>query len=304
RGAFRTLFTDWEHGTDNFPALGDAPSPDPSDPAAPVASATLNGRNVTVDGTTYVGPGSSLTIHATDDYFRPDEITIAVSLTGPNGPVDVPATVHDGDTIQVPDQDGTYVLSLTALDVCHPAAQPTQTPVTSDTTAPTITITEPAAAQYDTAQFAAIRYTVTDSGSGVASSAATFDGAPAAQGDVLDMYTLQPGLHTVTVTAADRVGNTATASKTFRVRATTASLIANIDRADSEGLLKNGGTHTSLRAKLEAALDKHEGGAHPVEWNILEAWVNELQAQSGGGVDASTAQRFIAYANDLIASGG
>jgi hypothetical protein len=216
----------------------------------------------------------------------------------------VPATVHDGDTIQVPDQDGRYVLSLTAHDPCRRQGEPTQTPVTSDTTAPTITITEPAAAQYDTAQFAAIRYTVTDSGSGVDSSSATFDGAPAAQGDVLDMYTLQPGLHTVTVTAADRVGNTATASKTFRVRATTASLIANIDRAVGEGLLKNEGMHTSLRSPLEAALSEHERGAHPVEWNILEAWVNELQAQSGAGIDASTAQRFIAYANDLIASGG
>jgi hypothetical protein len=304
RPAFRTLFTDWENGAENFPDSGDATSPDPSDPAPPVASATLNGRNVTVDGTTYVGPGSTLTVHATDDYFRPEEILIDVSLTGPNGPVDVPATVHDADLIQVPDVDGQYVLSLTAHDACRRQGEPTQTPVTSDTTAPTITITEPAAAQYDTAQFAAIRYTVTDAGSGVDTSTATFDGAPATQGQTLDMYTLQPGLHTVTVTATDRVGNTATASKVFRVRATTASLISNIDRANTEGLLKNEGIHTSLRSELEAALTEHERGAHPVEWNILGGWISDLQAQSGKGIDATTAQRFIAYANDLIASGG
>jgi hypothetical protein len=301
---FRALFTDWENGSENFPDHGDATSPDPSDPAAPVASATLNGRNVTVDGTTYVGPGSTLTVHAADDFWRPEEILIDVVLTGPNGTVDVPATVHDGDVIQVPRVDGQYVLTLTAHDACRRQGEPTQTPVTSDTTAPTITITEPAAAQYDTAQFSAIRYTVTDSGSGVATSQVTFDGAPATQGQVLDMYTLQPGLHTVTVTASDRVGNTATASKVFRVRATAASLLSNIDRANREGLLKNEGIHTNLRSELQAALAAHQRGAHSVEHNNLTAWINDLEAQAGSGIDAATARRFIAYAKDLIASGG
>jgi len=32
---FATLYRDWENGDAQFPALGDAPSPDPSDPDAP-----------------------------------------------------------------------------------------------------------------------------------------------------------------------------------------------------------------------------------------------------------------------------
>ena len=37
---------------------------------------------------------------------------------------------------------------------------------------------------------------------------------------------------------------------------------------------------------------------------MLGAFINELQAQRGKHVDSATANRFIAFAQDLIATGG
>lgn len=88
------------------------------------------------------------------------------------------------------------------------------------------------------------------------------------------------------------------------MQATAASLLSNIDRAWSLGLITKAGIYNSLRTKLQQALRKHEAGQHGVEANMLNAFANELAAQSGKAVDAATAARFIAFARDLIARGG
>jgi hypothetical protein len=158
---------------------------------------------------------------------------------------------------------------------------------------------------FDTDDFSSIQYTADDGplGSGVASDSVTFDGAPAANGDVLDMFFLDPGDHVVTVTATDNLGNRATQTHTFEVHATAESLASNLDRAFDLGLITKHGIHNSLRSKIEAALRAHERGKHRVEHNILRAFIHELAAQRGKAVDVATANRFIAYARDLIATG-
>ncbi|HUH15478.1 MAG TPA: hypothetical protein VML35_06310, partial [Gaiellaceae bacterium] len=101
RPVFRTLFRDWQNGTENFPDLGDAPSPDPNtdpsvtavadppgpyltpfvpQPSLPVA-APAGALDVVVTGTqtlNYVGTTvlGSLT---GDGDLTPDEITIVVT---------------------------------------------------------------------------------------------------------------------------------------------------------------------------------------------------------------------------------
>ena len=47
RPTFATLYRDWENGTAQFPALGDAPSADPSDPDAPTGTLLLAGTTYT-----------------------------------------------------------------------------------------------------------------------------------------------------------------------------------------------------------------------------------------------------------------
>jgi hypothetical protein len=111
-------------------------------------------------------------------------------------------------------------------------------------------------------------------------------------------------MHTVTVTATDALGNGTTRSVTFRVRATAASLLANVDRASATGLITDPKVYTGMRDSLVAAQQSHAADRHATEWNQLSAFVSKVQAQLGHGVDSATGQRFIAYANDLIAARG
>ena len=88
------------------------------------------------------------------------------------------------------------------------------------------------------------------------------------------------------------------------VTASAASLLNNLERARSLGLISGPGAYNGLRAKLLAANESHNRGKHPTEWNQLAAFINQLSAQQGKGIDGPTATRFIGYARDLIAGGG
>jgi hypothetical protein len=54
---------------------------------------------------------------------------------------------------------------------------------------------------------------------------------------------------------------------------------------------------------VEHAAREHAQGDHAVEHNTLRAWISQLEAQRGNKVDPTTANRFIAFATDLIARG-
>ena len=110
-------------------------------------------------------------------------------------------------------------------------------------------------------------------GAGVGVDAATFevaiDGAPVAVTHTIDTFLLDAGLHTVTVAVADRLGNATSETVTFRVRATSASLLSNIDRARTEGLITNNGAYNSLVTTVQQAVRSHNKAKHETEWNQL-----------------------------------
>ena len=130
----------------------------------------------------------------------------------------------------------------------------------------------------------------------------TFDGASATNGQVLDMYTLATGAHIVVATATDLVGNTATVSKGFTLLATTQSLRNNLDRAISEGKVTDPKVVKGLKDKLDTALKGHALGRHASEKLQLQSLVEQLQAQSGKGIDPTFASRMIGWTNALIAA--
>ena len=190
-------------------------------------------------------------------------------------------------------------MQLRTADPCHtfdPADElesgaPVTRTVVLDTTPPQITITKPApeGVTFDSDDFSAIEYTVTDAASGVdaATVKALFDGAAATHGQVLDMFLLAPGAHTVKVAAADNLGNATDTTRTFELHATIESLLNNIDRSCTEGLIDKQGTCKSLSNQLSHA--------------PLHAFVNHVQAQRGKSIDVATANRLIAFAQDLDA---
>ena len=317
RPAFRVLYDDWENDANvfetNFPDLGDKPSADASDPNAPLNTLVAGGTTFTSGGTTYVGADNEFTVTAADDVFTDDfvglryRVFLEGTVPGPFVPID------NGDSFSISGPDGLYHVEVQSEDPCH-TFDPTDSlgagtvlseSFVLDTTGPEIDITSPApeGVVFDTDDLSSIVFTVVDVGSGVASSSVTLDGAPATNGQVLDMFFLAPGLHTIVVTATDNLGNISSATRTFQVHATAESLNNNIDRACTLGLIKVT-LCNALKAKTKAALAAHNRGQHATEHNILRALVHQLEAKRGKGVDAATADRLIAFIQDLIEEGG
>jgi hypothetical protein len=313
RPAFRTIYRDWENGAQQWPALGDTPSAQPGE-AAPTAAIALSGNTVTVGGTTYVGASHAFALTADDATFAAGGLALAYRVTKSGGSAGGWTPVALGGQVTIPagGGDGLYTLELRAEDPCHTFAADTlpdggvaSKEVFLDTTAPAITIASPApeGVVFDTDDLSSIAWTATDAGSGVATESVTFDGAASSQGAVLDMFLLDPGTHTIVVQAADRLGNASSSTRLFKVQATAASLVSNVARACSEGLIDET-LCNALLVKVEHAARKHDDGDHAVEQNMLGAWINQLEAQRGKKVDVATASRFIAFASDLIARNG
>ena len=308
RPAFRTLYHDWETNAGwwpklgdypiddpNFPGLGDETRSDPSDTAAPSLATSVAGGPVydAPDGTHYVGPGSSWQVTASDDLFTDGYLDVQARLY-PTGETP-PAWSDASNGAEVPLDglaDGRYTLETRAADPCHAlSSAPVQaTQFVLDTTAPVISVTSPApeGREFDTDDQFPIAWTTDDGpdGSGVQSQSATFDGSPATNGQAVDTFLLDAGQHSVVVTAADNLGNTGSVTRTFLVRATAESLLSNIDRACTEGLISSPGACNGMTAALSAAVASHARGDHrPTEVNQLGAALNQLDARLGHGID-------------------
>ena len=311
--AFRNIFTDWEPApttleasgdSPNFPNLGDEVIADPNDPNSPVSVLTPSGPEfISGTGTDFLGVGNAVSILAHDDFWSASEESLTVTVGGPSATVS--GTFANGSVQHLSGPDGTYQVQFNAQDRCHTEVAQNRSFVL-DTTPPVVTFTQPSQIQYTTDQLSSIQYSTSDGslGSGVASNSVTFDGAPATNGQVLDMFLLNPGVHTIVVTATDNVGNSGVTTQTFTLRATAAAMLSNLDRARALGLIPNNGAYNGLRAKLEAAQSAHLRGDHPTEWNILGAFINQATAKSGNGMDAATATRLIAFAQDIIDNHG
>jgi hypothetical protein len=327
RPSFRTLFVDWENGNQNFPDLGDQESSDPvNDPNPPTSALARTGAFYDDGVHQFVAADNQFTHTAHDTPAGkafPDEVlglqhraTLDPSLPGAF------VTTGQGANFSLVKPDGLYHLDIRSEDHCHTfdesdqtSPEPTKTSdYVLDSTPPEVTCaTPPFGLTFDTDDFSNVHYSISDGtlGSGVASSSSTLDGVLVLPGVVsiannalLDMYLLYPGSRTVAVTSADHLGNSGTSPCTFEVHATTQSLINNVKRARSEGKIKNLGVYNSLLATLmaaDAARKRHDVTA---ELKALAAFVDQLVANRGDGVEAVTADRFIAYAKDLIARGG
>jgi hypothetical protein len=149
----------------------------------------------------------------------------------------------------------------------------------TDTAPPVIAITSPLAQPYLHTASLNVGWTATDAGSGVASSTATLDGGPVTNGQTIDLFLLSLGSHTLVVSAADKAGNTASASLTFTVVANINSLIALEQRACSLGWIDGPGVCNSFDAKLRAAKASIDRGQFNTARNQLNAFIAELDAQ-------------------------
>lgn len=302
----RKLFVSPVAGVDGFADAGDPASTLTDNQGATSTVAVVSGPTAQRDGKTYVGAATRFGTTTSDNYYPLGKLQVRTSVTpegaaasfGAFGPAEV-APFGLGSP------DGAYTVRVQGRDGCGTAGAVDTDTWVLDATGPSVVITSPVQdATYTTDAAPLLAATVSDDGSGVASTSGALDGAPHPLDAGIDLFLLDPGLHTVTVSATDAIGNVTTKSVTFRVRATSASLLANAQRAWSSGLITDAKVYRGLLDSLQAAAKSHEAGKHATEWNQLSAFVNKVEAQLGQGIDQTTGLRFIAYAKDLIAAQG
>jgi 2',3'-cyclic-nucleotide 2'-phosphodiesterase (5'-nucleotidase family) len=171
-----------------------------------------------------------------------------------------------------------------------------------DVDAPVITINSPQAKTYLHPDFLTLDFGAVDVGTaGLRSVWADLDGVPVTNGQVIDLYTLSLGDHTLTVYAMDKAYNQASKSVTFSVTATIQSLTASVNRFYQEGKINNRGIYISLRANLSVAQMALDKGKTKVAIVTLEAFVCHVKAQSGKHITADAAALLITDAQWVIA---
>ena len=202
---------------------------------------------------------------------------VVFNLTGPDGEYTIEYFAVT--------KDGFFLHKLSSLNL------------TLDNTAPLITMTTPVhLGTYDHGDVLTLSYVASDgAGSGLATlvgrmnGSTTLAGHGLANGQAIDLLTELPlGSFTFSVDATDNVTNARTASAKFVVVATAGGIIREVDRFATEGKFKNAGIPNSLRAKLVAASSARDRGQCATAANIYDAFLSELQAQLGTGVDMAS----------------
>jgi hypothetical protein len=190
---------------------------------------------------------------------------------------------------QVFSADGATSTSGTAVDNAGRSTGSGFLLVRIDKILPSLSITSPAKPVYANTVRLPIDWIASDPGSGIASQSATLDGGTVSKGQVVDLFLLALGSHTVTVNITDNAGNTASASASFSIGATAASISDSIDRLLAMGAIGNAGVANSLKTKLDG---------NPNQWN---AFLNELDAQLGKKVNQQAYDQLKAAVLYLIA---
>jgi hypothetical protein len=150
---------------------------------------------------------------------------------------------------------------------------------------------------------------VTDAGSGVKTITPKMDGATTladgtglASGRAISLLTeLSLGTHTFWIEAMDNVNNANTKSVMFAVIVTPDSIKDDVRLFRASGAIKKAREASSLVAKLDAAAALRARGNCAAAAKRYQAFINELQVQSGKGLDATAAAIMIADARYLIA---
>jgi 2',3'-cyclic-nucleotide 2'-phosphodiesterase (5'-nucleotidase family) len=180
-----------------------------------------------------------------------------------------------------------------------------------DTVAPVVTINVPTATTYTHPSFLTLDFSAVDgtdgttpsfaAPSGVKTLAGKLDAAAVTNGQVIDLYTLALGNHTLTVTATDFYGNASVKSVTFSVTATVASLKASVNRFYAEGKITKASIRDSLLSQLTSAEKSIAAGNKKAASNQLNAFINQVKAQSGKAITTSAANLLITDAKYVIA---
>jgi hypothetical protein len=261
-------------------------------------------------GGTFVTSSTTLTLDANDGGSTQGVASISFRFYPQGTPP--PAFTTQAPPVQftLTGSDGPYTVDLFAtgnngmVEVTHSVV------AILDNSAPVVTITSPVATPYPHSAVLTLGFSASDgAGSGVASTTPSMDGALTVAGhglasgqDINLLTEMALGPHSFTVQAQDHVTNTGSSSVLFSIVVTPDSIKQDVNLFLAAGMIKNNGIANSLLAKLSAAAAARAAGDCGTAANIYGAFINELQAQSGEGVDATAANIMIGDAQYLIAN--
>jgi hypothetical protein len=232
-----------------------------------------------------------------------DSVTVYVDKTAPSdsptfpsGWTNADATVDwnwsdDGSGIDasnctqssISSGEGAITLSATCSDLVGNSRTDSVT-VNVDKTAPTVTYT--GGGTYSVDQTVSIACSASDSLSGIASSTCADVSGGA--------WSFGLGTHSVSATATDVAGNSGSGSTTFTVTVDATSLCGL-----ARQWAKNAGIANSLCVKLQAAAAAAARGQTKTKQNNIDAFDNEVSAQSGKGFTAAQAKLLVQFAATL-----
>jgi hypothetical protein len=334
RPAFTVLYKDWENGTlAPFRELGDGVSPDPAtDRDPPQMTFNVVGPSFQSGATLFVGRTSSFSLTAADATFTDSRVhTRFRAFLNGTTPPGFTTSATNGSTFTLPaTTEGFWTIDFGAEDPCHTFAFEAgtggadllppgtgQRVVDLDVTPPVITIQSPTATVFGSADAPLVSATAVDpgNGSGLATLTATLDGRTTLViGNPLSLFQLAPGPHTIAFVATDRVGNSSQATRTFRILATSASILQNLDAARAQGLIPGTAAYNSFRAQLVEAIRRHNLGDFQGERGMLNGLIKAIIAARNQGtgqecpsgalpcrvIDPATANLLIAALAELI----
>ena len=194
---------------------------------------------------------------------------------------------------------GSHTLTVHAVDKAgNESTAASATFTIGDIDPPTITITSPVNNNtYYHPYSLALNFSAFDVGvAGLKEVTAKLDGKVVTNGQVIDLYTLALGPHTLTVNAMDKADNTSSMSVTFNVSATVTGLMNGVTRFYNEGKIDNRGIYNALMAKLNAMTAR----ASRTAANELQAFINQVSAQSGKHITRAAAELLIADAQWIL----
>jgi hypothetical protein len=180
--------------------------------------------------------------------------------------------------------EGSITLSSTCQDNAGNSASDSVS-VNVDTTAPTVTYSGNEGS-YTVADTISITCSASDALSGLATSTCANVDGPA--------WTLALGQHSYSATATDAAGNTGSGSTAFTVTVGFDSLCSLVEQFSTKA-----GIAHSLCAKLAAAGADAARGQLKAKSNVLDAFAQEVDAQSGKAFTAAHAALLVRFAATL-----
>ncbi|WP_379145210.1 Ig-like domain-containing protein [Paenibacillus sp. sgz500992] len=226
-------------------------------------------------------------------YTQPVTVQLNTADTG-TSVTDTVYSINGGDTwlpYQGPltfSQDGQYSLLYRSVDYAGNSEESKTLSFKLDSSAPELTVAEPAPKAYAGTESLTLSWAAIDAMSGVdsAKTVARLDEEAVEPGTQVPLYTLDIGSHTFAVSVSDSAGNRQESTVTFSTYADVSSLKALVGLFKEKSWIDNHGIANSLLVKL----------VH----GQVEAFVHQVQAQSGKHIQAEAASYLLRDANHIL----